>query len=690
MADTTVNAEAATGTGAAGAASSSVAPNAQVATGTGVALAPSRSIAPHGGLASGSGVASAPKVNVGAGPGAATGTGAARQPGGTIVFGGGVECATGTGAAKNAAIVAPVAIEQWVLVVTDRAGNTVHVFSDADDGAIIGLEGHDVSNEIGVGRIILQAEDTLNAYLVEDYLLHLYVRGLYVTTFIVRAAQVGAVESLEEGAEFARYDLDHILAVTEEGIVEPPGGMDSQPASRDRSFNFASPQLDDSTWTAAVELASFPSPPFPDSLSELPSGWPPTSAAKFIWSRDYDLSGGFHNMPVGTSYFRTTFTLSGAVNRQARAVISVDDNYELWIDGIMMDSYINVGIDGWGSAHLHDFLLSPGTHTLAVKGTNITRPGNNNNIAWAMFSVWTMVDGSDVYDTELVFSSSATLAKDYPATAPGFNPGEILLLTLAEEQVYSALTDVYPTFTGLVDTAGAAWGDPVDVSTKSLTGLDQFWVKELTDSLIDIDVRWNPATNRIELDAWVKGTHHPASGVTFTEGGNLGQFEMPQAERVVSSAACEWNDAGNVAFHTVESSPPAGHPVKRRPLSLGAARSLDQVERDGQSQIALFNRARTAPTLLHAMNHLTPAAELPPAYWKWSTVDVTITSRWLSSGTITLLSVSFLLREDGLIVFVPEAGDLIVPRDARAGQTLRRMAGGALGGTSHVSTPSSV
>lgn len=567
---------------------------------------------------------------------------------------------------------------EWSLEITTRDGDAVHTFTsdDAiDDGPIKLLGGQDSQNDIAIGQIGVPVEHAVNDHFTEDNLAHLYVRGQYVTSYIIRVPDVNPIATGGGNAELAVYALSHLLGVTEEGIVEPPGGMDSKPAGPDRIFDSSDPARDNSgDFVGVDELGSvtdaqdnYDVVPYANEM-EYPDDVQVITAPGFGWSDEAD---------EGSYYYFIDFDFPAATYR----VNGTGDNFiEVRIDG----KTIQPRTQGFGVAfHVPKFEITAGVHRVWAKVENVGPGGTQGQQTMALEFV-AIGANDEAVELTLGTNSDWQICAN-PATPPGFTPGGIILTTLGEEQNLGVLLGVICSFDELNDSNGDAWADTFDVSTKSLTGLEQFWVKELTAALIDIDAHWEDG--QVVIDAWPKGSHRPASGLTLTEGVNLGPVSIPGEPRVMNQAAVVWNQGGDLAYHDVTVTAPDGHPAKRRPLSLGAARSIEQAVRDATSQLDLFNRKREKPTVAHLTTVDTDDADMPPNYWKWSTIDIDLTSRHLESGTLELVAVTFQLNDNGLLTFTPEAGDLIIPAAARAGITLRKMSPPSLGGKSRVASP---
>ncbi|MEU6536952.1 family 78 glycoside hydrolase catalytic domain [Streptomyces sp. NPDC047000] len=97
---------------------------------------------------------------------------------------------------------------------------------------------------------------------------------------------------------------------------------------------------------------------------------PDLSGASWIWYPEGDPASG---VPVGTRYFRRTFTLSGAPSA-ASLVVTGDDTADVWVNGSLVSTSPRV-TDSWKSAALVDVTgrLTAGSNTIAIACTNTTQ-----------------------------------------------------------------------------------------------------------------------------------------------------------------------------------------------------------------------------------------------------------------------------------------------------------------------------
>jgi outer membrane protein OmpA-like peptidoglycan-associated protein len=232
----------------------------------------------------------------------------------------------------------------------------------------------------------------------------------------------------------------------------------------------------------------------PVSHNTVPQRWPDPGALK-IWM---DWPIGDRPAPVGDVYAGGTFAVSPAAGVGTyRVFATADDGYEVWIDGDYVLGETTPLI--WDETGTTEVILDAGTHTIRMKGTNLNLP---DNVAWMMCSVMETTDGGATLGAVVARTDGGWVGVGYPAVPPGFSPGTILRLLLAEAQARGALVGVTLGCTDLADSAGVAWPITSDVAFQ--VGSDMLSaLKQLCETYMDVAM--DPASMR--LDAWVaRGT----------------------------------------------------------------------------------------------------------------------------------------------------------------------------------------
>ncbi len=112
-------------------------------------------------------------------------------------------------------------------------------------------------------------------------------------------------------------------------------------------------------WISAISLGQAPSADEPKILPRL-------SKAQWIWDKAHTGSTGNF-----TCFFRKSFRLEGE-SISAAALITVDNNYEFYVNGTLVGSDANPAGTGWNEVERFEIghLLHKGENVLAVKGVN--------------------------------------------------------------------------------------------------------------------------------------------------------------------------------------------------------------------------------------------------------------------------------------------------------------------------------
>ncbi|KAL0960494.1 hypothetical protein HGRIS_005532 [Hohenbuehelia grisea] len=138
---------------------------------------------------------------------------------------------------------------------------------------------------------------------------------------------------------------------------------------RDTSaLSWTSPNFDDSAWGRAKSqgptangASLWGAPKLPPALS--------LADARWIWTSDVNV--GDATAPVGTRFFRTTHNVNGTKRAVcATAVIDADDEYTLWVNGVIVGS--NNNFQAAKAYHIPS--LSGQTNTFAVNASSVGGP----------------------------------------------------------------------------------------------------------------------------------------------------------------------------------------------------------------------------------------------------------------------------------------------------------------------------
>lgn len=365
----------------------------------------------------------------------------------------------------------------------------------------------DVLNDAGLGTFVIQNDDAQLASCTFGSYIQWFVNDTHLFTSLIERTDAAEIDPGEEADEATRIQGRGLVAEWERACVRPENDYDRKPYSKSRTFGFASPYFDDSSWTAAYEqfrVDDDTAPP--DALMALPEN-APNPFVWWIWSRAKPAG----ETPVGTCYFRVDVAI--LTDTFLRLCVAGDNKFIFYVDGMRVAEYLGPShVDGWSRLYETNIEFSEGTHVLAAEVENVTS-GVNTAGLWAYLTGYGF-DGLSEEPTKV--TDTSWLALDYPGYVPGFTYGRVLEILLTEAQADSLLTGWTLSFDAVNDTDGTPWPGPYEITVQ--TGADYLTVlRQFAESGIDFSV--DPYAK--VLNAWVKDGKGGASGVTFTDGTNV-------------------------------------------------------------------------------------------------------------------------------------------------------------------------
>lgn len=353
----------------------------------------------------------------------------------------------------------------------------------------------DVLSDVGDWKLSLTNDDAALAQLVYGRIVRLALNGTVRFAGLIEALAATTVAPGEEVDEKTVASGRGTLAIWEEALILSVLGVDRLGFSDTRLFSFASPDLDISAWTAVQSRAQSIDPDVdPGSHNTVPQRWPDPGALK-IW-----MTWPIGDRPAtpGDVYAGAagTFSVTPAAGTGTyRVFATADDGFEVWIDGEYVLGETTPLI--WNETATTEVVLDAGPHTIRMKGTNLAFPDPSDNVAWMMCTVMETTDGGATLGAVVAHTDASWVGVGYPAVPPGFSPGAILRLLLAEAQARGALVGVTLGFTDFLDSAGVAWPITSDVAFQ--VGSDMLTaIKQLCETYMDVAM--DPAGLR--LDAW--------------------------------------------------------------------------------------------------------------------------------------------------------------------------------------------
>lgn len=400
-------------------------------------------------------------------------------------------------------------------------------------------------NDYGSARLNIQLSDATAAAAALPGRIVKFKRGSGYHAFVLGPRQIRRVQRGEESEHVLAFEAaPGVLSVLNDGRVQPTNGVGWQPWERRRRWDWTNPELDTSGWGNAVELwrqgavANLSASDFIEVVRDQgrfaytpPEGYHDANSM-WVWSSNYlgspgsGGSGTLHMTP-GESFFHREITLTDDTYCLFQA--GCDDFFELAIDGVVLITTADAPEEAWSRAREWKGMLSAGTHTIRIRAQNYARLFTNGNIAGLVAALYEIAPATETIVSTIVRTDDTWKCLDYPADPPGFTVGDVLLIHLAELQALGFLTDVDPTFTGLVDTDGNAWPLVSDIVT---TVGDPFGEATRQICVDHADVRMN---HNLTFDAWVPGQAGSASGVTYAIGTNIESLEFDGDTPEVSS-----------------------------------------------------------------------------------------------------------------------------------------------------------
>jgi len=366
-------------------------------------------------------------------------------------------------------------------------------------GNVTVLRGHPALSALtGARRCIRVLEDVSAAGGPPDWRL----RGTFGNDTVVDAV----VDEGEEAGQVVDVKGAGLLRRLEGAIVEHWVRGADKPQSRNRVWNWASPGIDETPFSSTIVVQTAWG-------AWRPVAWPDPYATPIWVGSD---SGTSH--PVGDVYFRGRFNL--ASGGPFVVFIAADDSFELWIDGVRVQTVPPDGVSPvWWATWRSAVDLPAGWHTVAIKATNVGGPGRLIASGWhASESVGV---GAPVWCTGNPAAGPPVLAlkaAGYPATPPPVTAGVVLDDCITEAQARGALTGVTKGFTRTADAAGHAFQPITEFVVPVPSSTVWTVADQLAASWADVDMP--PAGMQVRLfdkDA----SPAAASGATLTAGVNL-------------------------------------------------------------------------------------------------------------------------------------------------------------------------
>lgn len=536
----------------------------------------------------------------------------------------------------------------------------------------------DIANDAGNGQLTVLNTDPDLGDLQELDVIRCDLYGFAAFSFLARKLEPVILNAEDRSRQETTVSGPGHISRFDKATVDPSNGFDAFPVQLDRQFNWRAPEYNDDAWINAVSLCSFadaqdtlwPTRPMGD-------GFPAISSAAMMWAP----GSTYLDAPTGHCYFRNTFT--AASTGKVILYCLIDNLGEVYVDGVKVVD-VQIG-DGYVNVTTAVFEVSAGVHTVAIHAENVTE-GSPGGIAFALYDA--DASGAPVpLSTPLLISDSSWKIVPYPSSPPGMSIGEIILLVIGEWVAAGYVPAISCAFTATLDSGGNPWPVTADVGTKVGTDGFTFLLRELGGTYVELWLEPGSWT----LHAWVLGTRgrdttasiHAPTDITDPTSGNLMDLRGEIQRDPINSLLIRWPGGWHVVEDTADIAARGGKRL-RGTLGLGAAPSLEEVERIAAEQLRIFGREREAIEPAHRDDGPTNRP-----YWAFGNRDRVLVDRD-DAGTQELEVVQQIsVSEDelGNVTYTPTLNDLMREAQTRHERNLQKMANGTLQGRSDVATP---
>lgn len=426
-----------------------------------------------------------------------------------------------------------------VLLYDDTMSNPPQVFTKGTS-----FKASDPANDIGTVSFTLPYGDATDAAqnvaggkIVQVQVLN--ASNAYVDCYLGRIeAGNNKKISTTRGDRSRSFSCRGLASDFEKSKVYPHGGVNRIPWGDTRTFGWAAPELDTTSWPEANERSiqgdDDSRPPY--GLAGFPYTWP-NPLTFWLWGQPP--VAGSHD-PDGICYFQFRFSTSQELD--VTFFVTADDLFVAALDGVPIVEFRESPSDAADKTYFRKLKIPAGNHCFAVKAENLPRPGIPDNTGIInVCATYDIAPGDPLftggYETRrYLFTSvgvnvnSPQLATElqpwktlaYPAMPPGLTPGRILEILLAEAQARGELVGWSLGCNGTLDTNNAAWSAVPDFGM----GVGQSFLEVLNKLVSDGWIDWAVDTSAMVLNVWNQGTRGSSvPDAVYAEGVNIEELE---------------------------------------------------------------------------------------------------------------------------------------------------------------------
>lgn len=476
-------------------------------------------------------------------------------------------------------------------------------------------EWRDVLGDSGSCSITIPLDDELvDAFDTDDVLVaQFWIYGQLAFLGLLEGDEATDVSNDDEIGETITFNGRGAPAILEEGVVDPIGGPYTNPVQEDRHFGWPTDQFDHTGWvhpqvTGSGQDAINVGAALQAGLTDALEDWVeklteqvyrdvPTVNFPVLWPYPSDLV----TAPVGEVFFYEDETMNPELNitEPGDYVIHfiADDEGEFYVNGQQVGQLS--GFNWLGTVSV-PVTLSAGECRIAARVRNLdwTAGTNTGKYSWVISkeSPLTTALGSKEWAEVIATASANGVCLPYPENG---TPGQAIIKTihiaLDECQFRGFLQDVSDGFSITTYSDGRPSPEIPDWSTKIGTTLLAFLNEMSAAGYID----WNLDPATLVLEVWEQGTQGLVTDATWDVApdlglatdatattGNILSVRRTRERRRVRRLLLKWPSGWAKSEYLVGEGGEA-------PLELGQFDSLDEVQRVGANQLAVFNVART-------------------------------------------------------------------------------------------------